>query len=162
MNNFRLTTFVDKTSQNTTNNSNLNLSLPACGAERSPDLVKMESELISFYNLEVNHVQSTHDIFANDVNIDNYRSKNIFNSNIYKQDQLLPLLLINLIKNHFIQKIKIERLTIIAKIFLLFSLPSPYELREGVRFLRGSSNLVPDKLKIIAIDENNNNLKFGK
>lgn len=43
-----------------------------------------------------------------------------------------------------------------SKISNLFLFPSPYEIKNGVRFLRGTNNLVSDKLKIIAIDENNN------
>jgi hypothetical protein len=157
MNNFRLTTFVNKTSQISNIDSNLKPS-----AAQPADLIKMESELINFINLEVNQKQNTQDKYTKVENIDNYWTKDIFNSNIYKQDQLLSLILINLIKNQSLQKKK--ELTIIAKIFLLFSLPSPYEIRDGIRFIRNSSNLVSDKLKIIAIEakpENNNILKYS-
>jgi hypothetical protein len=43
-----------------------------------------------------------------------------------------------------------------SKISNLFLLPSPYEIKNGIRFLRGTNNLVSEKLKIVAIDENNN------
>jgi hypothetical protein len=39
----------------------------------------------------------------------------------------------------------------------LFSLSSPYEIKNGIRFLRGTNNLVSEGLKIIAIDISNNN-----
>ena len=34
----------------------------------------------------------------------------------------------------------------------LFSLSSPYEIKNGIRFIRGTNNLVSEGLKIIAID----------
>jgi hypothetical protein len=43
----------------------------------------------------------------------------------------------------------------------LYSLPAPYEIKNGVRFIRGTNNLVPDKIKIISIDIFNNKSIFS-
>lgn len=43
----------------------------------------------------------------------------------------------------------------------LFLLPSPYEIKNGVRFIRGKNKLVSQKLKIISIDSLNNKLIFS-
>jgi len=48
-----------------------------------------------------------------------------------------------------------------SKISNLFSLPAPYEIKNGVRYLRGTNKLVSEKLRIIAIDENDNKLFFS-
>jgi len=119
----------------------------------------MESKLEKLYNLEVNAVQITHGCLP--LAVENYKSKEIFNYDIYKQDQQLPLLLSNLIKNLLHYKSEEHKTTIIAKILLLFSLPSPYETKEGVRFLRGTSNFISEKLKIIAIDDNSNSFTYS-
>jgi cytochrome c oxidase subunit 3 len=47
------------------------------------------------------------------------------------------------------------------KLKYLYSLPSPYEIKKGVRFIRGTNNLVSDKLKIISIDNFNNKSIFS-
>lgn len=129
MNNFRLTTFVDKKGggfaapqQILINNFNFN---------PYADLVKIKKELINLFNLKVNLEQS----ITNNNNITGLRRctqnysvninkfKHVFNFNIYKQDQLLPLLLMNFIKYHL--NLNIEGITLVTKILLLFSLPSP-------------------------------------
>ena len=38
---------------------------------------------------------------------------------------------------------------------------SPYEIKNGVRYLRGTNNLVSEKLKVIAIDESNNRFTYS-
>lgn len=43
----------------------------------------------------------------------------------------------------------------------LFSLSSPYEIKNGIRFMRGTNNLVSEGLKIIAIDILNNKSIFS-
>lgn len=43
----------------------------------------------------------------------------------------------------------------------LFSLPAPYEIKNGVRFLRGTNKLVSEKAHILCIDQNNNKLNFS-
>lgn len=48
-----------------------------------------------------------------------------------------------------------------TKISYLFSLPAPYEIKNGVRYLAGTNKLVPEKLRIIAIDENDNKLSYS-
>jgi hypothetical protein len=48
-----------------------------------------------------------------------------------------------------------------SKMSYLYSLPSPYEIKNGVRYLRGSNNLVSEKLKIIVIDENYNRFYYS-
>jgi hypothetical protein len=48
-----------------------------------------------------------------------------------------------------------------TKISYLFSLPAPYEIKNGVRYLAGTKKLVPEKLRIIAIDENDNKLSYS-
>lgn len=48
-----------------------------------------------------------------------------------------------------------------TKISSLFSLPAPYEIKNGVRYLTGTNKLVPEKLKIIAVDENGNKLSYS-
>lgn len=42
-----------------------------------------------------------------------------------------------------------------------FSLPAPYEIKNGVRYLTGTNKLVPEKLKIIAVDENGNKFSYS-
>jgi hypothetical protein len=77
--------------------------------------------------------------------------REVFNSDIYKQDLHLPLVLSILIKNLPHYKSEGYSATILDKISYLFSLPSPYEIKNGVRYLRGTTNFVSEKLKIIAI-----------
>jgi hypothetical protein len=48
-----------------------------------------------------------------------------------------------------------------TKISHLFSLPAPYEIKNGVRYLTGTDKLVPEKLRIIAVDENGNKLSYS-
>jgi NUMOD1 domain len=43
----------------------------------------------------------------------------------------------------------------------LYFLPAPYEIKNGVRFIRGTNNLVSEKLKIISIDNLNNKSIFS-
>jgi hypothetical protein len=47
------------------------------------------------------------------------------------------------------------------KIKILFSLPAPYEIKFGLRFIRDTNKLVSDKLKIISIDNFNNKSIFS-
>lgn len=47
------------------------------------------------------------------------------------------------------------------KISDLFSLPAPYEIKNGIRFVRGTDKLVAKDLSIIAIDKFNNKLFFS-
>lgn len=47
------------------------------------------------------------------------------------------------------------------KINNLFLLPSPYEVRKGIRFIRGTNKLVSEKLNIFSIDNFNNYLSFS-
>nr|QVG61560.1 hypothetical protein [Rhizoctonia sp.] len=44
---------------------------------------------------------------------------------------------------------------------LLSNNPSPYTIKDGIIFFRDTLNLVPDKLKIICIDNKNNELVFS-
>ena len=44
---------------------------------------------------------------------------------------------------------------------LLSNNPSPYTIKDGIRIYRDTLNLVPDKLKIIAIENQNNELVFS-
>lgn len=55
----------------------------------------------------------------------------------------------------------VHRLKLHLKIKILFSLPAPYEIKFGLRFIRGTNNLVSDKLKIIFIDNFNNKSFFS-
>lgn len=48
-----------------------------------------------------------------------------------------------------------------VKFKTLFSLSSPYEIKNGIRFMRGTNNLVSEGLKIIAIDILNNKSIFS-
>ncbi len=43
----------------------------------------------------------------------------------------------------------------------LYLIPSPYEIRNGIRFIRGTDNLVSEKLKIKAIDGINKEYFFS-
>lgn len=43
----------------------------------------------------------------------------------------------------------------------LFSFPSPYEIKNEIRFIRGTNKLVSEGLKIIAIDNLNNKFIFS-
>ena len=43
---------------------------------------------------------------------------------------------------------------------LLSANPSPYTIKDGIRFFRNTLNLVSDKLKIMAIDSKNNEFVF--
>jgi hypothetical protein len=38
------------------------------------------------------------------------------------------------------------------KLNYLFSLPSPYEIKNGIRFIRGTDKLISEKLRIIVKD----------
>jgi hypothetical protein len=40
-------------------------------------------------------------------------------------------------------------------------LPAPYEIKNGVRYLTGTNKLVSEKLRIIAIDDNDNKLSYS-
>lgn len=46
------------------------------------------------------------------------------------------------------------------KVSNLFSLPAPYVIKDGVRYIRGTNNLISSKLGIIAIDECGNKEKY--
>jgi hypothetical protein len=48
-----------------------------------------------------------------------------------------------------------------VKFKTLFSLSSPYEIKNGIRFMRGTNILVYEGLKIIAIDNHKNNYIFS-
>lgn len=48
-----------------------------------------------------------------------------------------------------------------SKISYLFSLPTPYEIKNGVRYLTGTNKLVSEKLRIIAIDENDHKFSYS-
>ena len=43
----------------------------------------------------------------------------------------------------------------------LFLIPSPYEIKNGIRFKRGTNNLISESLKIIATDNLNNRSLFS-
>lgn len=43
----------------------------------------------------------------------------------------------------------------------LFLIPSPYEIKNGIRFIRGTNNFVSESLKIISIDNLNNRSIFS-
>lgn len=43
----------------------------------------------------------------------------------------------------------------------LFFIPSPYEIKNGIRFIRGTNNFVSESLKIITIDNLNNKSIFS-
>jgi hypothetical protein len=47
------------------------------------------------------------------------------------------------------------------KVQNLFLLPAPYEIKNGLRFIRGTNKLVSEKLKIISIDKFNNKSIFS-
>ncbi|CAL1705858.1 unnamed protein product [Somion occarium] len=47
------------------------------------------------------------------------------------------------------------------KLNYLFSLPAPYEIKNGVRLLRGTNNFVSEKLPILCLDQTNNKLNFS-
>jgi hypothetical protein len=44
---------------------------------------------------------------------------------------------------------------------ILSAIPSPYEVKDGIRYIRGTLNLVPEKFKILVVDELNNELVFS-
>lgn len=71
--------------------------------------------------------------------------------------------LINLIKSHMNNyrlstnsPIEYDKNIVEEKLNYLFSLPSPYEIKDGIRFIRGTDKLVPEKLKIIVKDTKGN------
>jgi len=39
------------------------------------------------------------------------------------------------------------------KVWNLFSLPAPYVIKEGIRYLRGTNNLVSEKIGIVVKDK---------
>lgn len=87
----------------------------------------------------------------------------LINSDLVKQDPHLPAILSNLIKTAPQKKNKtlLDHTIILSKLSYLFVLPSPYEIKNGVRYLRGTNNLVPEKLKVIAIDDSNNKFTYS-
>lgn len=87
--------------------------------------------------------------------------KEVFDTDLFKQDPHLPLVLNNFIKNVPHYKSEVDSITILDKLYYIFSLPSPYEIKDRVRFLRGTAKLVSEKLKIIAIDKNNNRFTYS-
>lgn len=52
--------------------------------------------------------------------------------------------------------IKIDQNIILEKLNYIFSLPSPYEIKNNIRFIRGTDKLVSEKLNIIVEDINGN------
>lgn len=52
--------------------------------------------------------------------------------------------------------IKIDKNLILEKLNSLFNLPSPYEIKNNIRFIRGTDKLVSEKLNIIVEDINGN------
>ena len=46
------------------------------------------------------------------------------------------------------------------KVKTLFDLSSPYEIKNGIRFLRGTDKFVSELVKVICIDKDNNKLEF--
>ena len=52
--------------------------------------------------------------------------------------------------------IKVNQNIIIEKLNYLFSLPSPYEIKNNIRFIRGTNNLVSESLRIIVEDSKGN------
>nr|QDG01226.1 LAGLIDADG endonuclease [Scytalidium sp.] len=71
--------------------------------------------------------------------------------------------LINLIKSQMNNyrlssnsAIKIDQNIILEKLNYIFSLPSPYEIKNNIRFIRGTDKLVSEKLNIIVEDINGN------
>jgi len=55
--------------------------------------------------------------------------------------------------------ISLTSLTFDEKLKNLFLMPSPYEIKNGLRFIRGTNNFVSESLKIIAISQDNFNNK---
>ena len=53
-------------------------------------------------------------------------------------------------------EMKIDQNIILDKLNSLFSLPSPYEIKNSIRFIRGTYKLVSEKLNIIVKDINGN------
>ena len=53
-----------------------------------------------------------------------------------------------------------EEKNIDKKLINLLNCPSPYEIKNGIRFIRNTDKLVAEKVKIIAIDKNNNKKIF--
>jgi hypothetical protein len=43
----------------------------------------------------------------------------------------------------------------------LFLLPAPYEIKNKIRYIRGTNKLVSEKIKIISIDHHNNKIIFS-
>ena len=87
-------------------------------------------------------------------NLNNYRLSNSFisltsNSNITTKNKNLKQTKISL-------NLKFKN-----KLETLYSLPAPYEIKKGVRFIRGSDKLVSEKLKIMTIDNFNNKSIFA-
>jgi hypothetical protein len=52
--------------------------------------------------------------------------------------------------------IKIDKAIILEKLNYLLSLPSPYEIKNSIRFLRGTDKLVSEKLNITVEDTKGN------
>jgi hypothetical protein len=52
--------------------------------------------------------------------------------------------------------VKFNKDIISEKLNYLFSLPSPYEIKKGIRFIRNTDKLVPHKINIIVDDSNGN------
>lgn len=57
--------------------------------------------------------------------------------------------------------IKIDQNIIFSKLNYLFSLPSPYEIKNSIRFIRGTDKLVSEKLNIIVEDTKGNKQYFN-
>ena len=55
---------------------------------------------------------------------------------------------------------KIDQNIILDKLNYLFSLPSPYEIKNSVRFIRSTDKLVSEKLNIIVKDIKGNTQYF--
>jgi hypothetical protein len=42
----------------------------------------------------------------------------------------------------------------------LLLLPAPYEIKNGIRFIKDTNKLVPEKIKLISVDKFNKELNF--
>jgi hypothetical protein len=68
------------------------------------------------------------------------------------------------LSTHNLNKIDKQTITSLSfedKLKNLFLLPSPYEIKNGIRFIRGTNNFVSESLKIFTIDNFNNKSIFS-
>jgi hypothetical protein len=181
MNNFRLTTYQTQATPRT--KANLSQAFPSESEKYGPSKLDIKSVVkLAFVLATLAPRHPSNDSASGASGLD------VFNNDIYKQDLHLPLVLSSFINNFTPDKgkglVKNDTLfcfpafsfssegeagdkceeyiaTILSKISYLFSLPSPYEIKDGLRYLRGTNNLVSEKLKLICIDENNNRITYS-